>query len=459
MSLDQSLSIQKLPRNFAKLLSLSTALIMTGFAPWSVDASGIYRNGVGARAMSLGGADVAWAGDALGAMSLNPAGLGFLKDTSLDVSFAGALLDAKFTNPVNRDGYLKNSLGGLADAALAIPVGSTPVTLGLGVIPDSLLSANWRYTDAPGGLDGVTSYGFQKHHSEIILLRTALGAGVALGEKISVGASLGVVYNRNTLQSPYIFQEQPALRGAKTLLDLGTDGFGVNGNFGVLFRPHPDWQIGLAYRTETRIRSHGEASGNAGVQLKSLGGLFALARPDFHYDAEVVNTFPQMISGGVSWRAHPRLRLTTQVDWVNWHDAFDRVRIKLSNGDNADLNGLAGGNSLEDSAPLNWKDAFVYRAGVDFAVSENFHLRGGYSYGRNPVPAETLTPLTAAIAEHTFTAGIGFTRGRYQIDFAYQYDLPVTGRVDVSALRSGEYSRSEVDLSIHWIGLTTSIRF
>lgn len=450
---------RKLLPGFNKIFPFCAALLAGDFATLPVRADGIYRNGVGARAMSLGGADVAWASDALGAMSLNPAGLGFLKETSLDVSFVGAVLDAKFANSVNSDGHLKNSLGGLADAALAIPIGSTPVTLGLGVIPDSLLSANWRYTDAPGGLGGATSYGFQKHHSEIILLRTAVGAGVSLGEKISVGASLGVVYNRNTLQSPYIFQEQPALRGAKTLLDLGTDGFGVNGNFGVLYRPHPDWQIGFAYRTETRIRSNGEASGNAGAQLKSLGGLFALARPDFHYDAEVVNTFPQMVSGGVSWLAHPRLRLTTQVDWIGWHDAFDRVRIKLTNGDNVDVNGLVGGNSLEDSVPLNWKDAFVYRAGAEFVLTENFHLRGGYSYGRKPVPAETLTPLTAAITEHTFTAGIGYTRGRYQIDFAYQYDLPATGRVDVSALRSGEYSRSELDLSIHWIGFTTSIRF
>ena len=444
--------------NFAKWCSFFSIVgVVAGFHT-AARANGIYRNGVGARAMSLGGADVAWAEDPLGAMSLNPAGLGFIKVPALDFSFAGAVLDAKFTNPANREGYLKDSLGGLADVALAIPAGSR-VTLGLGLIPDALLSANWRYTDAPGGLDGVTSYGFQKHRSEIILLRTALGAGVTLSENVSVGASLGVVYNRNTLQAPYIFQDQPALRGAKTLLDLGTDGFGVNGNFGVLFRPHPDWQIGLAYRTETRIRSHGAAAGNAGVQFQSLGGLFALARPDFHYDAEVVNTLPQMISGGISWRAHPRLRLTTQVDWINWRDAFDRLRIKLSNGNNADLNGLTGGNSIEDFVPLDWQDRFVYRAGVDFAVSENFHVRGGYSYGRSPVPDSTLTPLTAAIAEHTFTTGVGYTRGRWQIDLAYQYDLPVAGRVDLSRLRAGEYSHSEVDLSVHWIGITTSIRF
>ena len=128
------------------------------------------------------------------------------------------------------------------------------------------------------------------------------------------------------------------------------------------------------------------------------------ARPDFHYDAEVVNIFPQMVTAGVSWRAHPRVRLAAQVDWINWSDAFDRLEINLAHGNNADLNGLVGANTMTDFAPLNWRDRFVYRAGVEFAVTENFWLRGGWSYGKSPVPDETLTPLTAAITEHTFSA-------------------------------------------------------
>jgi len=421
-------------------------------------ANGIFRNGVGARAMSLGGAEVALAEDPLGAMAANPAGLGFVKDPTLQLSLTGAIVSGRFTNPANPDGRLDSS-GVLPEGAFGLPLGSSPLTLGVAVIPLSTLEADWRYVDTPGGLDGVTTYGLQRHRSEIVVLRSAVGLGVAFGPAFSLGASIGLIYNKNSLQAPYIFQSQPTLKGFKTLLDLGTDGFGVNGTVGLLARPHERLQVGITYTSPTVIHSHGEASGNAAAQLISLGPPFSGARPDFHYDAEVRTAFPQMVSGGLSWKAHPRVRLALQVDWINWSDAFDRLPIKLTNGNNADINNLVGSTSLEDVVPLKWKDQVVYRAGLEYALSDSVWLRGGYSYGKTPVPAGTLTPLTATIMEHTVAAGIGYRAGQYQIDLAYQWDLPTTRRVGVSELRSGEYSNSSVDVGIHWIGLTISIPF
>ena len=48
------------------------------------NANGIYRDGIGARSMSMGGADVAWAEDPLGALGANPAGLGFQSSAGLN---------------------------------------------------------------------------------------------------------------------------------------------------------------------------------------------------------------------------------------------------------------------------------------------------------------------------------------------------------------------------------------
>ncbi|MGH7411771.1 MAG: OmpP1/FadL family transporter [Candidatus Methylomirabilis sp.] len=421
-------------------------------------ANGIYRNGMGARAMALGGADVALAEDPLSAMAANPAGLAFLKDPTLQLSLAGAFLDGKFTNPTNTDGQL-DTLGGIVpDVAFGYPLRSLPVTLGFAITPNALLKADWRYVDTPGGLDGVTTYGLQRQRSEIIVLRSAAGVGVSLTPWLSLGGSLGLIYNKNSLEAPYIFQSQPTLKGFKTLVNLGTEGFGWNGTVGLLARPHKRLQVGVTYTSRTVIHSEGDISGNASAQLISLGPPFSGARPDFHYDAEVRTVFPQMVSGGVSWQAHPRLRLALQADWIDWSDAFDRLPIKLTNGNNADINALVGSSSLEDVVPLNWKDRVVYRAGLEYAVSDTLWLRGGYSYGKSPVPDGTLTPLTAAITEHTVTAGVGYRAGRYQIDFAYQWDLPTTQRIGVSQLRSGEYSNSSVEIGIHWVGITISIR-
>lgn len=437
-------------------------VLCSGFAvAWLVSdaaANGIYRNGVGARAMSLGGADVAWAEDPLGALSANPAGLGFLQKPTLNLGFVGAVADGDYSNSVNDDGRLRNAFVGLPEGALGMPLGSSPVKIGLGVYPESTLVADWKYVDPPGGADGATSYGQRKHDSEILVVRSALGVGVEVSPKLSLGASVGLIYNENTLEAPYIFQNEPKLpSGFKTLLDLHTWGFGWNVNAGVLFRPHETVQLGAAYQSETVVHSQGDAFGNASTQLANLG--LGGARPDFHYDAEVLNVFPQMVSGGVSWKFHPRWRLALQLDWINWSDAFNKLRINLRDGNNADINGVVGSDSLGDKVPLKWEDRFVYRGGIEFAVTDYLLLRGGYLYGKSPVPDGTLTPLTAAIMEHTVTAGVGYRRGPFGVDLAYQWDLPVTQNVNTSKLLAGEYSNSRVEVGIHWVALTTSYRF
>src|SRR5204862_8129661 len=83
-------------------------------------------------------------------------------------------------------------------------------------------------------------------------------------------------------------QRQPQLRGLKTLLDLETRGFGANATAGLLYRPHRSVQLGLSYTSPTHVHTEGEATGNVGAQLATLG--LAL-RPDFRYDAEVDTHF------------------------------------------------------------------------------------------------------------------------------------------------------------------------
>ena len=416
-------------------------------------ANGIYRDGIGARSMSMGGADVAWAEDPLGALGANPAGLGFQSSAALNLGLFGGSANGHFEKSaaVSSDGSLDQTLNVLPEAAFAIPLGKLPVTVGLAVVPDALMSASWHYTD-PQSASGIT-YGYQPDKSVIGLLRTALGVGVALGDKWSVGGSLGVLYNQNELITPYIFQTQPTLKGAKTLLNLTTSGWGVNGQFGVIYRPIETLQFGLSYTTASTIYSTGDADGNAGTQFGAPGAV------PFHYDAEVDNSFPQMISGGGSWKFCQDWRLALQVDWVDWAGAFKTLPVKLSNGSNPAVNGIVGSSSLNDSVPLNWQDVFVFRGGLEYAITTNVMLRGGYSYGKSPVPSETLTPLTAAITQSAVSAGIGCHWSRYQIDLAYEYDLPTERSIGTSSLQAGEYSNSTIKIGIQEIALTAGIKF
>jgi long-subunit fatty acid transport protein len=433
------------------LALLSMGVAMTAVA----QDGGALGNATSARATALGGATVASVTTPLEAMQGNPAGLTELNGRSLDLSAASLFTTGNFTSSVSNRGTIATYAGTLPYGSFAMRLGSSRFTLGISAAPDTMMTANWKYIDPPGGL-GKTSYGLQENKSAILGLRFAAGLGFVVNHKLSVGGTVGMTYNQNTLDAPYIFQEQPTLAGAKTLLGLHTSGRGWNGSFGALITANRKLKFGLAYKTSTTVHSHGSASGNVDAQFATLG---LNARPDFHYDAEVDNKFPQAFSGGVSWQVHPRARLNLQSQWINWSDAFKLLPVKLTNGNNAAINGLVGSNTLNDFIPLQWRNQAVFGVGVESPLGEYFMFRAGYSYATNPVPSATLTPLTAAILQNTIGTGVGYSRGRYNLDLAYQVQLPTSASVGQSTLRSGEYNNSRVEVAVQSITLTTRIHF
>lgn len=446
----------------ARLFPQAPTLLLAGLATLATvplaQANGIFRNGVGARSMALGGASVGLTDGPLEALAGNPAQMALAPATSVQLGAVAGWGEGDFANAADSAGRLREKLGVMPELGLSLPVNDR-LTVGLAAVPDAAATVDWNFTDAPGGLDGVTSYGRQLHRSEILVHRTAVGFSYAISDRIAIGSSVGMLYNRNVLRAPYIFQSHPALRGFKTALDLETSGLGVNGTVGLLMRPNDTLTLSLSYQTESRLDSDGSATGNAGAQLTSLGGGFAGVRPDFRYDATVENVFPQQVSAGISWQARPWLRAVVQVDWIDWSGAFSELPIHLTNGNNADLNGFLGSNAIDDTVPLNWRDRVVVRTGLEFAVSEAVTLRAGYAFGDNPVPAATLTPMTAAIARHTLSAGAEWRRGRFSLAGAYQHDLPSTVVVGTSGLAGGEYSGTRTQVGLHWVALTAGYQF
>jgi long-subunit fatty acid transport protein len=436
-------------RNVCVLLFLTAAV--SSFA----QTGGALGNGISSRAISMGGTTVASSISPLEAMQGNPATLTELSGRSLDLSVTSLFATGNFTNSVSSTGTIATGAGVLPYGAFAMPLHSTRWKLGVSVAPDVAMSANWAYLDPPGGLGG-TSYGLQKNKSVILALRSAAGVGYEVNRKLSFGATVGVIYNQNTLQAPYIFQTQATLAGAKTLLDLHTHGTGWNGTFGALITPNSKLRLGFSYKTRTIVHSNGDASGNAGAQFATLGAPF---QPDFHYNAGVETKFPQSFSGGVSWQAHQRLRLNLQGNWINWSKAFDRLPVSLTNGNNSDINGFVGSNSMQDVIPVQWRNQGVFGIGVESPVGEHLSLRGGYSYATNPVPSATLTPMTAAIMQNTIGTGMGYSHGRYNFDLAYQAQLPASASVGQSSLRSGEYNNSKVEVAVQSLTFTTRIHF
>lgn len=422
------------------------------------NGAALYRDGSGAKATGLAGADVADANRPLSAVASNPAGLALASETELDLEMHARWIRAEFNSPFNSEVTLHDA--GVAPAvAVAVPLSNPHWALGLGVTTPVAVRADWNYQDAPGGLEGRTSYGFRRHRSEILLLRSPLAVSWSPNDRWSVGASVAHLFNRNELEAPYIFQSQPVLKGFKTLLDLDAEGHGWDAQIGGQIRLTDSLRIALTYRLPAEIAATGTANGDATAQLQSLGGGFATVRPDFRYDAEVTTRFPQIASFGLSWQANPRWRVAAQLDWIDWSEAFDELRIELTHGDNLDLNGLLGGSSATDVAPLRWRDQWVPRVGIEFQASEAWSIRAGYAFAKSAVPDDTLTPLTGAIFEHLVAAGFSWRHRAVRVDLAWQWNLPASQSTGTSALRSSEYSQSRLEVEAHGISANLGFRF
>ncbi len=430
---------------------LATAAMFT----WSstAAAAGLDRNGIGAASMGTGGASTANPSDALATMTQNPAALA--DSAGFEFQFGGTLAYAQgdFCQRGEHLGSLDNTWGVLPDLAMTAALSET-MGIGFSFTADTTRLANWNFPDTPGALANAT-YAQSQHRSEILNLRAALGIGVDLGGGISLGASVGGVYNRNQLQTPYIFQNN-GLAGAKTYLDLETEGFGVNGDLGLQWRVNERLTLGLGYRTPTSFQTSGEANGDLGAQLNALG-IFG-ADGTYRYDAEVKTELPQRLSAGFAAGLTSRWRMMGQVEWVDWSAAYSHLDVRLANGNNPLVNGIAGSTSITDTIPLNWKDQYVFRLGTEVDVTDTLVVRFGYVYGKSPVPDDTLLPMTAAISEHTLACGLGWQAGPVSVDLAYQYDLPISRSGSGGSITGPEYRDTSISLNAHWVGLTVGFK-
>lgn len=450
-----NLTFSKISHSAPSLPSLIGGLAIL-LLPSIAPGSGIDRNGLGARSMGMAGATLADEKDAVTTAAMNPAGLGFLTESDFSVGIAGAWAQGHYDNAWGDDGKLTDTWGVLPELvwrqSLADRLG-----MSLSLLTDSTRLADWYFRDPPGGATGTTSYGMRHHRSSILNMRAALGLGWRLTDHWSLGANVGLVYNRNELTTPYTFQSNPVLSGFKTLLDLETEGYGANGDLSLQWKPMEAFAMAFSYRTATHIHTRGTARGDVTRQLADAG--LTGVPGGFEYDAKVANRLPQKAAIGISWQAMKKLNVGAQAEWVDWSSAYDVLEVRLDKGSNAAVNATTGSRSLEDNIELKWRDSIVLRLGIEYELTESLFLRMGYAYGSNPVPTETLLPMTAAISEHTLGVGLGYKSGRYAVDLAYQYDLPAFQRSSATAIRGGEYKGSRVKLQSHWIGLTTKIAF
>ncbi|MBA2351860.1 MAG: outer membrane protein transport protein [Burkholderiales bacterium] len=394
-------------------------------------ANGINLTGFGAESAVMGGADLAVARDT-SALNTNPAGLSQIAGRAFDNYFAVAYaVDVSHADRFGNDGGVSNDLIALGGGGYAQRLGNSKITAGIGLFAQG--GAGYVYEDLN------TPFGARDELSALFrIAKLSPGLAYQVNDSLSLGASLGVIYadiEQKVFPDTSFFNAADPSRsffGFK-LEDARALEFGFR--LGAQYRVNEQIRLGMAFSPKTELPLE---NGRVEANLSAIG----LGKVTYR-DARVEGlALPTEAGMGIAYEPAPTLLLSIELTWLDWSNALRSLHLRASNPENP-----AAPAVLENTAALDWRDQYVVAVGAAWKVNEKTVVRAGYNYGRNPVPARTLSPLLATIAEHHVALGFGRRVGaEWEIATGIEYQIPakVTYTNPESPFGAGEEERNEV---------------
>ncbi len=437
-----------------RLSSLMFATCATAFSP-QVQSSGyaLIENGASGQGNAFAGA-AAYAEDA-STVWFNPAGMMKLQNRQIVV--AGHLISPKssFTNGNSVDASGAPLTGpdddGGVDAFVAnfywVTALRDDMMFGLGV--NSPFGLKTLYDDTWKG----------RYHAVESDLRTInINPSIAyqVNEKFSVGGGVSLILADVTLTQAvdfgalcYGFATPSSCTASGNLpqqndgfADLTADNFddlawGIN--LGLMYDITPATRLGVAWRSETKIKVQGDANFTvpASASFAPSAGVFI----DTGLRAEV--TLPQTFSVSLAHDSNKWLWLA-DITWTGW-SSFQELRIKFDNP-----------NQPDSVTPEKWNDTFRYSVGADYTLNDAWTLRGGLAYDETPIPsAELRTPRIPGNSRTWLSLGATYViNPSFIIDAGYSHlfvdDTPINNTLEsttccLPATLNGTYE-SSVDI-------------
>lgn len=353
--------------------------------------NGLSLIGTGAESVAMGGADVAVARDTT-ALSTNPAGLSQVHGWALDAFGAAAFAtDVTHLDQYGNDKFVSNRVMPLVGNGLSKQIDGSPLTLGVGLFAQAGAGNVYNKLNTPfGGSDTM--------RAQFGVVKLTPGLSWQINDAVSIGAALNIYYasftqrifpNTSTFNpiDPSQTYFGTEIKGASTVR--------VGGKFGAMWKATPDLKFGATYSLQTDLPFD---NGRLIANMSALG----LGNVTYN-DVQLRGlALPAEVALGAAWQVTPRVLLALDVQHASYSRAVRSQTLSASNPDNA----LAP-PSISNSATLNWHDQTVIAAGLEYKLDDVTRLYGGINYGRNPIPADKLDPLLAAIGELHLTGGFG----------------------------------------------------
>ncbi len=385
--------------NLLKKILLVTILI-SGLTVGAF-ANGLNLNGMGTKAISMGGAFIGLADD-FSAVFWNPAGLTQMKEANLSVF-------SSFIMPTGTYEYAPAGINLETESAVFPapaftyfkPI-SDKLVIGLAAYATAGSGAEWGGTQLIpfGGGDFIWK-------SKIGGITFSPVVAYKVSDSLSIGLTLNIVYGM-------LDMERPAPPMGQYTESLTGVGFGAT--LGLFYKLSDAFSFGLTYKTPQKIKMTGESDMPALANF-GMPGTSAATRE---------MTWPMWLGGGIAIKPTEKLTITFDVQYTNWKK-LDEVPIEF---DEAAWKMDLGAGSVEDGSAfeLFWEDAVQIRVGLEYLLSETFAVRAGYYSDPAPSPANTLNILLPSITYSVYTVGFGYSSDKINLDVGFEY-LNGTDRV------------------------------
>ncbi|MFH1283309.1 MAG: outer membrane protein transport protein [bacterium] len=356
--------------------------VMIILASSEVFAAGFNILDHSARALGRGGAFTATADDS-SAIYFNPAGLFEFEGWEVKSDFIYSIRKTKYT-----------SLSGQSEKITNIK--TTP---NLFVVSDEFLD-KWKF-----GIGVFVPFGSYTAWSETGPLRyqatyselSMVDVNPTVCYKVNPQLSCAVGFN---FYSAEVIQRRMRNFGIVdgTYRQESDTAYAYGYNLGILYKMNDKNRFGCSYRSPFTIEFEGTA------KTTGIPG-FITGSPEINLTAEATYDLPDEYMFGYARKINEKLEAEIDIQWTNW-SRHKSVPVKFLEAPN-----------FNTTIQKDFHDSVVLKLGVEYGLTENIDVRGGYAYSDAPTPTATFDPSNPDADRNSYYLGCGYEKGPFSVDF------------------------------------------
>lgn len=357
-------------KKFLLALILSTPLLS--------QAQGFQVNLQGQKEQGMAGAGTGLMQDA-SAVFFNPGGVSFLQNNSALVGMTPTFANGTFLDKDNGTVWHSNAPIGTPFTAYVVwGPDSNKLKFGFGVYTPFGSIASW-----PTNWTGGFALTYMKLQSEFFQPTVSYKVSNKLGIGIGVVYAMGQVEFRQNM--PLQFSD-----GSFGVADLTANASNWGFNAGIYYTPTDKLSIGLTYRSQINMNvKNGTANFTvpSAVAADFPSGPFTSMLP-----------LPQVATLGIGYTVNDKLSFAFDANFDGW-SSLDTIAFHYQD---------TTAQLKTTKLPRDYKNAYAFRLGAQYHVTDKFTVRAGVAYSISPVPAGYVTPEVPDANKVNLTCGVGY---------------------------------------------------